>query len=205
MILNIRGVLFFSSTYKQLGIHHSILKTSKKLNRLKKSITLLGQIGEWTRQDKSLLPRRERLTGECREMWLSGAETCEQKLPWEPVLGLESWNYNWQIAVPTTLSIINSRGGASLVAQWLRICLPMQGTRLRALVWEDPTCRGATGPMSHNYWACASGACAPQQGRPQWWEACAPRWRVDPARHNWRKPSHRNEDPTQPKINIINK
>ena len=40
---------------------------------------------------------------------------------------------------------------ASLVAQWLRIRLPMQGTRVRALVWEDPTCRGATGPVSHNY------------------------------------------------------
>ena len=40
---------------------------------------------------------------------------------------------------------------ASLVAQWLRICLPMQGTGVRALVWEDPTCRGATGPVSHNY------------------------------------------------------
>ena len=40
---------------------------------------------------------------------------------------------------------------ASLVAQWLRVCLPMQGTRVRALVWEDPTCRGATGPVSHNY------------------------------------------------------
>ena len=40
---------------------------------------------------------------------------------------------------------------ASLVAQWLRICLPMQGTRVRALVWEDPTCRGAAGPVSHNY------------------------------------------------------
>ena len=41
--------------------------------------------------------------------------------------------------------------GASLVAQWLRICLPMKGTRVRALVWEDPTCRRATGPVSHNY------------------------------------------------------
>ena len=40
---------------------------------------------------------------------------------------------------------------ASLVAQWLRICLPMQGTRVRALVWEDPTCHGATRPVSHNY------------------------------------------------------
>ena len=56
---------------------------------------------------------------------------------------------------------------ASLVAQWLRICLPMQGARVQALVREDPTCRGATGPVSHNYWACASGACAPQQERPR--------------------------------------
>ena len=44
----------------------------------------------------------------------------------------------------------NSNNRASLVAQWLRICLPMQGTRVRALVWEDPTCRGATKPVRHN-------------------------------------------------------
>ena len=43
---------------------------------------------------------------------------------------------------------------AFLVAQWLRICLPMQGTRVRALVWEDPTCRGATKPVRHYYRAC---------------------------------------------------
>ena len=43
---------------------------------------------------------------------------------------------------------------ASLVAQRLRICLLMQGTRVRALVWEDPTCCGATRPVRHNYWAC---------------------------------------------------
>ena len=64
-------------------------------------------------------------------------------------------------------SLLKTQSGASLVAQWLRICLPMQGTRVRALVWEDPTCRRAIGPMSHNYWACASGACAPQQERPR--------------------------------------
>ena len=40
---------------------------------------------------------------------------------------------------------------ASLVAQWLRICLPMQGTQVRALVWEDPTCCGPTKTMHHNY------------------------------------------------------
>ena len=41
--------------------------------------------------------------------------------------------------------------GTSLVPQWLRIRLPMQGTRVRALVWEDPTCRGATEPVRHSY------------------------------------------------------
>ena len=47
--------------------------------------------------------------------------------------------------------IKNSVTRASLVAQWLRVCLPMQGTWVRALVWGDPTCRGVTGPVSHNY------------------------------------------------------
>ena len=40
---------------------------------------------------------------------------------------------------------------ASLVAQGLRIRLPMQGTWVRALVQENPTCHGATKPMWHNY------------------------------------------------------
>ena len=40
---------------------------------------------------------------------------------------------------------------ASLVAQWLRVCLLVQVTRVRALVWEDPTCRGAAGPVSHDH------------------------------------------------------
>ena len=46
---------------------------------------------------------------------------------------------------------IKALNRASLVAQWLRICLLMQKTRVRALVWEDPTCRGATRSVSHNY------------------------------------------------------
>ena len=46
---------------------------------------------------------------------------------------------------------VKKEPGASLVVQWLRICLPMQGTPVRALVWEDPTCRGATRPVRHNY------------------------------------------------------
>ena len=82
---------------------------------------------------------------------------------------------------------------ASLVAQWLGVRLPMQGTRVRAPVREDPTCCGAAGPVSHGCWACASGACAPQRE--------GPRRGVAPACRNWRGSSHRNEDPTQPKIN----
>ena len=31
----------------------------------------------------------------------------------------------------------------------------MQGTRVWALVQEDPTCRGAAKPVHHSYWACA--------------------------------------------------
>ena len=31
----------------------------------------------------------------------------------------------------------------------------MQGTRVRALVREDPTCHRATKPVRHSYWACA--------------------------------------------------
>ena len=80
---------------------------------------------------------------------------------------------------------------ASLVAQWLRIHLLMQGTRVWALVQEDPTCRGATKPVSHNYWACALKpashnywACVPQPLKPV---------RLDPMLHN--KRSHRNEKP----------
>ena len=42
-----------------------------------------------------------------------------------------------------------------LVAQWLRIRLPVQGTWVGALVREDPTCCGAPKPVHHNYWACA--------------------------------------------------
>ena len=79
----------------------------------------------------------------------------------------------------------------SLVAQWLQICLPMQGTRVRALVQEDPTCRGATKPVHHNYWACTLEpashnywAHVPQLLKPT---------RLEPVLHN--KRSHGNEKP----------
>ena len=55
---------------------------------------------------------------------------------------------------PQNIIAKNNNDCTSLVAQWLRICLPMQGTRVRSLVWEDPTCCRATKPVRHNYWAC---------------------------------------------------
>ena len=73
----------------------------------------------------------------------------------------------------------NIKSWASLVAQWLRIHLPVQGTWVRALVWEDPTCRAATKPVSHNYWARV-----PQLLKP----AC-----LESVLHN--KRSHRDEKP----------
>ena len=78
------------------------------------------------------------------------------------------------------------KDGASLMAQWLRIRLPMQGTHVWALVQEDPTCRRAAKPVhlnywacalepaSHNYWAHAPRAHALQQEKPLQWEACSP-------------------------------
>ena len=85
----------------------------------------------------------------------------------------------------------NRPRGNSLVVQWLRIHLPMQGTRVRALLWEDPTCRGATKPMCHNYWACAL-----EPARHNYW-ACMPQLLkptcLEPVLCN--KRSYRNEKP----------
>ena len=57
----------------------------------------------------------------------------------------------WSLETCLSSAIKNSQVGTSLVAQWLRIRLPMQGTWVRTLVWEDPTCHGATKPVCHNY------------------------------------------------------
>ena len=87
--------------------------------------------------------------------------------------------------------------GTFLVAQWLRICLPMQGTRVEPWSWEDPTCRGATKPMCHNYWACALEhmchsywAHLPQLLKP----ACLKPVLCNKRSHDNEKPAHRNEE-----------
>ena len=57
------------------------------------------------------------------------------------------------ISQSTTLPQVNSfLKGASLVAQWLRVCLPVQWTR------EDPTCCGEPKTMD-NYWSLLKPRC----------------------------------------------
>ena len=75
----------------------------------------------------------------------------------------------------------------------------MQGTQVRALVQEDPTCLRATKPASHNYWACAQEptshnywahvpvalrACAPQQEKPTQGEMKSPRTAMKSSPHS---------------------
>jgi len=48
--------------------------------------------------------------------------------------------------------MIKNKKSASLVAYWLGIHLPMQGTLVESLVQKDPTCHGATNPKYHSYW-----------------------------------------------------
>ena len=75
--------------------------------------------------------------------------------------------------------------GISLVVQWLRICLPMQGTWVQSLVLEGPTCRGATKPVhAPQLFSLCSRAREPQLLRP----TCQ-----QPVLHS--KRSHRNEKP----------
>ena len=87
--------------------------------------------------------------------------------------------------------------GASLVAQWLKIRLPMQGTRVRTLVQEDHICCGATKPVRHNYWACALEPashnhwdCMSQLPKP----ACLEPVLRNKRSHHSERPTHWNEE-----------
>ena len=76
--------------------------------------------------------------------------------------------------------------------QWLRIHLPMQGTWVLSLVWEDSTCHGATKLIGHSYWAHTpqlpkpawSRRSALQQERPWQWETHTPQAERSPAGRN---------------------
>ena len=92
------------------------------------------------------------------------------------------------------------KGWTSLVAQWLRIRLSMQGTRVQYLARKIPhaaeqlsPCAWAWAlePTCHNYWAHVLQLLKPARlepmlcnEKPPQWEACAPQRKVAPAHRN---------------------
>ena len=84
-----------------------------------------------------------------------------QSLVWEGLLEKENGNpfqYSclgkpvdrgaWRITVHQVPRV---RHRASLAAEWQRAHLPVQETWVRSLVWDSPTCCGATKPVHHSY------------------------------------------------------
>ena len=62
--------------------------------------------------------------------------------------------HDLEISVPGIyLREIKTYVQTSLGTQWIRICLPIQGTWVRSLVQEDPTRLGAAKPVRYNTWA----------------------------------------------------
>ena len=99
------------------------------------------------------------------------------------------------------------------MAQWLRICPPMQGTRVQSLVGEDPTCCGTTKPNAPQLLSLRSRAREPQLLKPACLEPVpreatamrSPRTatKSSPPLPQLEKAHTHNKDLTQPKINKI--
>ena len=147
---------------------------------------------------------------------LAGHEIWGVTLLWETVIhDFKGSKWRWRCDAADTSQGVRRRKqywdspikewklGTSLVAKWLRIHLPRQGTWVQALVWEDPTCRGATKPVRHNYWARALEpanhnywACALELVNHNYWarvpQLLKPAY-LEPVLRN--KRSHRNEKP----------
>ena len=79
--------------------------------------------------------------------------------------------------------IINATHRASLVTQWLRIHLPIQGTWVRALIWEDPRSRP-------QLLSLRSRARKPQLLKP----TCLEPMLCNKRSHHNEKPTHCNEE-----------
>ena len=136
-------------------------------------------MNEWERQTLNLikhlypttnLQKRQRmeehvklLQGKIQAMKNSTGQTIQREMEGEPRdykrlkrhLNQSQCKTLINILTHTTVKKKLKSRGTSLEAEWLRIRLPMQGTWVWSLVQEDPTCRGATKPVHHNYWACA--------------------------------------------------
>ena len=76
-----------------------------------------------------------------------------------------SWSDSFQMEARSLYSAQKLPGSVGLHG-W-RMCLPMQKMWVRPLVREDPTCHGATRPVSHNGCSLRSRAPAPEQEKPR--------------------------------------
>ena len=70
---------------------------------------------------------------------------------WERVVGL---------AQSDCCSYKREKSRTSLVVQWLRVRLPIQGTWVQSWFRKIPTCHGAAEPVCHNYRSTTSKAAA---------------------------------------------
>ena len=69
------------------------------------------------------------------------------------------WTFTWW-PVSILPVLLKLPFWAFLVVQWLRIRLPMQGTWIWSLFWEDPTVHKVTEPKHRNYWAWVPNCCS---------------------------------------------
>ena len=150
-------------------------------SRIKSSLwTSLLPISRKFRQQRSILNYTMMIQSAKSSMW----KIPREKWPTSFNKYIVFKRSKWELLLMTRDSKDTTR--ASLVAQWIRFRLPMRGTRVRALGGEDPTYRGATKPVRHNYWgftleptshnywsphatttdACTPRAHAPQQEKP---------------------------------------
>ena len=86
-----------------------------------------------------------------------------------PSMGSHRVGHDWSDSAAAAAAIIITFCRISVVARWLRIRLPVQGTQVPSLVQADLTCRRAAKPVHPATDAQAPGAHALQQKR-LWWE-----------------------------------
>ena len=166
-------VVFLSIYYSQCAVNHSGLQVSWRLEE--------GGVAEslFRITEAPLLSRQSQTD----RKHLMGGGSFRITVTQQPAPMIDPSGVIWAKELPCS-EVCHS--GTSVVVQWVGIHLPMQGTRVRALVQEDPTCRRANKPVHHDYWACgleptshnswarSPRARGPQQEKPPQWEARTP-------------------------------
>ena len=123
-----------------------------------------------------------------------------------------TWKGSWKATCKRV------KKGTFLVVQWIRILLPMQGTQVQPLVWEDSSplraspCTTTTEPTLQSPGAACLCLCAATTAALCTQSLCSTReasrmrspctTRAAPTYHNQRKPTCSNEDPAQPKTSF---